>query len=145
MRSKEFLNRLDHQRITDAIAEAERKTSGEIRVYLQRGELSGDALPIAHKKFHELGMTKTAERNGVLVFVAPRAQKFAVVGDEGIHQKCGEAFWQQLVAGMAAHFRSENFTEAVVHGITGAGDLLAEHFPRQENDRNELPNTIIQE
>ena len=145
MRSKEFLGRLDHKRISDAIADAERKTSGEIRVYIQRGEVPGDALPLAQKKFDELGMTRTAQRNGVLIFVAPRAQKFAVVGDEGIHQKCGREFWQLLVSSMAEHFRKENFTDGLVHGITGAGELLAQYFPREGGDRNELPNTVIEE
>lgn len=145
MRSKDFLSRLDHKRITDAIADAERRTSGEIRVFIQRGEVAGDALRVAQKKFDELGMAKTAQRNGVLIFVAPRAQKFAVLGDEGIHQKCGEQFWQQLVARMAQHFRSENFTDGLVHGITETGTLLAQHFPREKSDRDELPNTIIEE
>jgi uncharacterized membrane protein len=145
MRTKEFLNKLEHQRISDAIAAAEGKTSGEIRVYIQRGEIPGDALPIAQQKFDELGMTKTAERNGVLIFVAPRPQKFAVVGDEGIHQKCGADFWQQLADSMAQHFREQNFTDGIVDGITRAGELLAQHFPRQESDRNELPNTVMEE
>lgn len=144
MRTKEFLSRLEHKRISEAIAAAERKTSGEIRVYIQRGELEGDALPIAQERFQELGMTKTADRNGVLIFVAPRAQKFAVVGDEGIHHKCGAEFWQQLVDSMAAHFRNNNFTDGMVQGITTAGEQLARHFPRQSADKNELPDTVIE-
>ena len=89
-------------------------------------------------------MTATRERNGVLIFVAPRAQKFAVIGDEGIHQRCGDAFWQQLVAVDAGtHFQAENFTDAVVHAIDQTGELLsAQHFPRRPDDRNELPNTV---
>ncbi len=145
MRSKEFLDRLDHKRIVAAIAAAEAKTSGEIRIYLQRGEVAGDALPVAEKKFHELGMTKTRERNAVLIFVAPRAQKFAVIGDEGVHQKCGAEFWDRLVGEMQAHFKSEKFTEALLHGISNAGDLLGRFFPRGPGDRNELPDAVIEE
>ncbi|MGZ4967423.1 MAG: TPM domain-containing protein [Chthoniobacterales bacterium] len=144
MRSKEFLDRLDHKRISDAIAEAERKTSGEIRVFVQRGEVKGDVLLLAQKKFADSGMHKTAQRNAVLIWIAPRAQKFAIVGDEGVHQKCGEEFWQKLVDEMQAHFKDENFTHALIHGIHSAGELLARFFPREKGDKNELPNTIIE-
>ncbi len=145
MRSKEFLTRLDHDRIVAAIAAAEAKTSGEIRLYIQRGEIAGDPLTVAQRKFHELKMHKTARRNSILIFVAPRAQKFAVVGDEAVHQKCGDEFWRYLVDEMQAHFKKENFTEALIHGIQNAGDLLARFFPRQASAKNELPNTIIEE
>ncbi|HXM74516.1 MAG TPA: TPM domain-containing protein, partial [Chthoniobacterales bacterium] len=89
MRTKEFISKLDHDRIVKAIQEAESKTSAEIRVYLQRGKLADDAVNAARKRFQKLGMHKTAERNAVLIFVAPRAHKFAVVGDQAIHEKCG--------------------------------------------------------
>src|SRR5437660_435015 len=117
MRTKEFMSRLDHDRIVKAISGAEAKTSGEIRVFIQRGEVDEDPLVFATRKFHDLGMTKTAERNAVLILVAPRARKFAVVGDKGIHQKCGEEFWNGLVATMRDHFRREAFTDALVEGI----------------------------
>jgi uncharacterized membrane protein len=144
MRTKEFMSRLEHQRIVSAIAAAEAKSSGEIRVFVQRGELAEDALPVAEKKFLELGMEKTAARNGVLIYVAPRAQKFAVVGDEGVHQKCGAEFWQRLIETMRAHFKREAFTEAIVEAVESTGQLLAQHFPRSGNDRNELPDDIIE-
>jgi uncharacterized membrane protein len=141
MRTKEFLNRLEHDRIVRAIAAAEKKTSGEIRVYIKRGEVS-DTVQAAREQFEKLGMTATRERNGILIFVAPRSQKFAVLGDAGIHQRCGDAFWQQLVDAMQQHFRAENFTDAVVHAIDRAGELLAAEFPRRPDDRNELPTAV---
>lgn len=141
MRTKDFIEKLDHPRIVKAIAEAEKKTSGEIRVFVQRGEIA-DPVAAARKRFEKMGMTKTRDRNGVLIFVAPRAQKFAVIGDDGVHAKCGEAFWQQLIEAMQAHFKAENFTDAVVHAVEQTGDLLASHFPRRPDDRNELPNTV---
>ncbi len=144
MRSKEFMARLDHKRIVAAIAAAEAKTSGEIRVFVQRGEVADDPLPIAEKKFIELGMEKTAERNAVLILVAPRARKFAVVGDQGVHQKCGPAYWERLVATMRDHFQREAFTEALLEGINSTGELLAAHFARQADDRNELPDDVIE-
>lgn len=143
MRSKEFLNRLDHKRISGAIAAAEESTSGEIRVFIQRGEI-GEPLITAEKKFQELGMHRTAGRNAILIFVAPRAQKFAVVGDEGVHQKCGTEFWQSLVDTMSQQFKSENFTGALVEAIQSAGQLLTQHFPRQGDDRNELSDDVIE-
>ncbi|MBA3273762.1 MAG: TPM domain-containing protein [Chthoniobacterales bacterium] len=144
MRTKDFMARLDHKRIVDAIAAAEKKTSGEIRVFVQRGEVADDPLPFAEKKFLELGMEKTAERNAVLILIAPRAQKFAVVGDEGIHKKCGAEFWEPLVATMRGHFQREEFTGALVEAIVTAGDVLAEHFSRASDDRNELSDEVVE-
>ena len=73
MRTREFLSKLEHDQIVESIREAESKTSGEIRVVIQRGKLKTDPLLAAQKKFHRLGMHKTRERNAVLIFVAPRA------------------------------------------------------------------------
>ena len=144
MRTKEFLNRLEHARIIATIGAAEAKSSGQIRVYIQRGTVTDDALPIAQAKFEELGMQKTRERNAVLIFVAPRARKFAIVGDEGVHAKCGTEFWQRLVNGMQAHFTAEKFTDALVEAIDDSGKLLAQHFPRTSKNANELPDEIIE-
>jgi uncharacterized membrane protein len=144
MRTKDFLGKLDHDRIVAAIREAEGKSSGEIRVYVQRGELEGDAFDHARKKFAKLGMQATRERNGILIFVAPRAQKFAVIGDEGVHRKCGNEFWQQLVERMRAHFQNESFTDALMEAIEEAGKLLANHFPKTSAPRNELPDEIVE-
>jgi len=144
MRTKTFLSQLDHERIVRAIKEAEVKSSGEVRVFVQRGEFEGDPVIAAQKKFHELRMDATRERNGILIFVLPRAQKFAVIGDEGIHQKCGPEFWQRLVESMRAHFKREEFTAALVEAIETAGQLLAQHFPRQSGDRNELSDEVFE-
>lgn len=144
MRTHRFLSQLDHDRIVGAIKGAEAKTSGQIRVYLQRGKFEEEALPLAQKKFLQLGMEKTKERNGVLIFVAPRAQKFAVIGDEGIHQKSDEHFWEELVEKMRAHFQREEFTDALVEAIDSAGQLLARYFPRTSAATNELPDEIVE-
>src|SRR6266536_2740382 len=112
MRTKEFLNKLEDDRIVNAIREAESKTSGEIRVYIQR-----------------LRMYKTRERNAVLIFVAPRARKFAVVGDKAIHEKCSEEFWQHIVNGMRTHFQNEKFNHALTEVIREIGKVLTAHFP----------------
>src|SRR5438045_8330556 len=93
MRTHHFLRRLDHNRIIQAIKKAEGKSSGQIRVFVQRWKFEEDALPRAQKKFLQLGMQKTRDRNAVLIFVAHRAHKYAVIGDVGVHEKCGEVFW----------------------------------------------------
>jgi len=144
MRTREFLGKLEHDRIVRAIREVESKTSGEIRVFIQRGKLNADPLPVAQKKFQRLGMHKTRERNAVLIFVAPRAHKFAVVGDEAIHQKCGDEFWQRVVTAMHHCFRQNKFTEGLGGAITIIGDMLGQHFPRGPADTNELPDEVIE-
>jgi uncharacterized membrane protein len=144
MRTKQFLNKLEHERIVSAIRDAESKTSGEIRVYIQRGKLNTDPLISAQRKFHRLRMHKTSERNAVLIFIAPRAHKFAVVGDQAIHEKCGEKFWQQVVDRMREHFQKEKFSRAIVEGIEEVGKLLGTHFPRTAIPSNELPDEIVE-
>jgi uncharacterized membrane protein len=144
MRTHNFIRQLEHDRIVAAIKKAEASTSGQIRVFLQRGTFEEDALERAQKKFIQLGMQKTAERNAVLIFVAPRAQKFAVIGDEGVHAKCGEKFWQELVARMREHFLREDFTEALLEAVEATGALLAKHFPKTGDSTNELPDDIIE-
>jgi len=144
MRTKEFLSKLEHDRIVQVIREAELKTSGQIRVYIQRGKLNADPLTAAQKKFDRLGMHKTSERNAVLIFVAPRAHKFAVVGDKAIHEKCGEEFWQRVVDVMRTHFQNEKFSHAIVEAIEEIGRLLAAHFPKESRSSNELPDEIVE-
>jgi uncharacterized membrane protein len=145
MRTKEFLSKLEHDRIVAAIRDAESKTSGQIRVFIQRGKLEVDPLIAAQKKFHRLGMHKTPERNAVLIFVAPRAHKFAVVGDKAIHEKCGETYWQRVVELMRERFRSERFTDAIVDAVRHIGDVLSRHFPAASCDPNELPDQVIED
>ena len=144
MRTREFLSKLEHDRIVQAIRKAESKTSGEIRVFIQRGKLKSDPLVAAQEKFHQVRMHKTRERNAVLIFVAPRAHKFAVVGDKLIHEKCGEEFWQRIVEGMRRHFQNEKFSHALVEAITEIGKVLAAHFPKTSTPSNELRDEIAE-
>lgn len=144
MRTRDFLSRLEHARIVSAIREAESKTSGEIRIYVQRGKFEADPVMVAQKKFQRLGMYKTRERNAVLIFVAPRAHKFAVIGDKAIHEKCGEQFWQHVVDGMRVHFQEEKFSHALTEAINEVGKVLATHFPRTSANANELPDEIVE-
>ena len=141
MKHREFLKQLRHDDIVAAIKSAEQKTSGEIRVFISCKNVD-DAVATAQAQFDRLGMTKTRERNGVLIFVAPRAHKFAVIGDVAVHQKCGDAFWSALAGEMTGHFKNSEFTSGIVHGIQKAGELLAAYFPPQAGDGNELPDQV---
>jgi uncharacterized membrane protein len=141
MHHKEFISQLDEQRIERAIADAEKKTSGEIRVYISHKERH-DALEFAKKRFDELGMSRTKQRNAVLIYLVPRTQQFAVLGDLGINGKCGEAFWKQIVAGMAPRMKERQFTEAIIEAIREIGSALQQHFPAARDDIDELPNKI---
>ena len=144
MRTREFLSKVEHDRIVAAIRDAEARTSGEIRVFVQRGKLNANPLVAAQKKFHQLRMHTTRERNAVLIFVAPRAHKFAVVGDKAIHEKCGDEFWQRVVDGMRVHFQNEKFSHALVEAIQEVGKALAAHFPGAPTNTNELPDDVLE-
>lgn len=141
MKARDFLKQLRHDEIVAAIRESEKKTSGEIRVYITRQPIE-DPLPAAQMHFVQMGMEKTRERNGVLIFVAPRSHKFAVVGDTGVHTRCGEVFWTTLAKEMSGHFKKSEFTKGIVHGVQKAGELLAQHFPRRPGDANQLSDEV---
>lgn len=144
MNTKAFIQRLDHQELEAAIADAESRTSGEIRVLVHRQPVT-DAVAFAQSEFLRLGMANTRDRNGVLIFVAPASQAFALIGDEAVHQKCGDAFWRELAATVEAGFRREDFTGALIGAIASTGGLLALHFPRRSDDTNELSNQVIEQ
>lgn len=142
MRPKDFYDQLDDARVVAAIAATERRTSGEIRVFISRRRLGrDDVLQRAQARFEKLGMTATAERNGVLLYLLPRDRKFAILGDRGIHEKCGDSFWTAIAARLRERLARGEFTDGVVEAITRAGEALAEHFPSR-GDSNELPDRI---
>jgi uncharacterized membrane protein len=130
MHPKAFSKHLQHDGIVAAIHDAERSTTGRIHVSISAKHVD-DAVAAAQKEFLRLGLNQSPGRNGVLIFVAPRAHKFAVIGDEAVHAKCGEIFWRQLADAMSSYFRKSEFTPGILHGVKKAGELLAEHFPRQ--------------
>jgi uncharacterized membrane protein len=141
--TRTFVDHLDDGKIVEAIRAAEARTRGEIRVHVT-SEAVGDPHAAAAETFVRLGMARTAERNGVLLFVSPRAQTFAVIGDVGVHERCGQGFWREVAAVMQDGFRQGRFLEAVLLAIAKVGDLLAQEFPRPGGggDRNELPDDV---
>jgi len=144
MKHRRFVSRLDHERIHAAIRAAESKSSGEIRVMVSH-KPAPDPVATAQQAFLRLGMQATKHRNGVLIFVAPHSRTFAVIGDEAVHAKCGDAFWRELAEAMTGHFKREDFTAGLLHGINRAGELLAAHFPHEPDDRNELPDDVVED
>ena len=143
MQTDAFVKALDHGRIVAAIKGAEGRSRGEIRVHVAEGPVD-DPEAAARADFERLGMTKTAERNGVLILVAPESQAFAVVGDSGIDERCEEGFWSAVAGKMHEELAEGHFTEGIVAAVERIGDELARHFPRRsgETDENELPDTI---
>lgn len=141
MKVRHFFSKLDSERVVAAIGRAEAGTSGEIRVHVTRRE-PDDIEARARERFEKLGMTATAERNGVLLYIAPRVRKFQILGDTGIHEKCGDEFWKETAAAMEQAFRGGQFTEGLIAGIERVGALLKEHFPRGTKEKNELPDEI---
>ena len=128
--------------IVASIREAERRTSGEVRVYVESRCSYMDALDRAVELFKEMGMEATAQRNGVLVYVAIRDHQLAVLGDAGIHEKVGTEYWDKEVMKMVMAFNRDNYAEGIVRCVTDIGMALKEHFPYQADDRNELPDDI---
>lgn len=143
MKPNDFLAQLDDAQIVTAIAEAERRTSGEIRVFVSRRPLGKDDVQRrAEARFLKLGMTATAARNGVLFYFVPRDRRFAIVGDRGIHERCGPEFWREIAAALHEDLARGDFTRGLVAAIQRAGEALARHFPVAPDDRDELGNTV---
>ncbi|HEV8611545.1 MAG TPA: TPM domain-containing protein [Thermoanaerobaculia bacterium] len=139
-----FFSQLDNDRIVSAIADAEGRSSGEIRVHVTHRKPE-DLEARARRRFELLGMTRTADRNGVLFYIAPSIRRFQILGDSGIHDRCGPDFWKEVAAGMEESFQRGEFTDGIIRGVEKVGEVLARHFPRSSADRDELPNAIDEE
>lgn len=129
-------------RIKAAIQEAEKQTSGEIRVCAEK-HCPEEILDRAAWYFDELGMQKTAARNGVLIYIALSDRQFAIIGDAGINAVVGNEFWNETRDTMISWFKKGELAEGLIAGIRKAGLALREHFPGTDGDRNELPDDIV--
>jgi uncharacterized membrane protein len=142
MHRRKLFSLVDKERVRKAIVEAEKQTSGEICVSVARF-FWGRVRPAAERAFRRLGMTNTRLRNGILFFIVPARKRFIVLGDEGIHAKVGQDFWDEIAADMTGHFRKGEFREGILAGIQAAAAGLALHFPYEPTtDVNELPDDI---
>lgn len=131
----------DQDKIIHAINLAEGKTSGEIRVAVER-KLKGPVLERAEFFFNKLGMENTVNKNGVLIYIAVDDHQFAIIGDAGIYEKVEEDFWNCTKDLMIEQFKTNNLVEGLIQGIQSAGKQLKIYFPVAEDDINELPNEV---
>ena len=142
MTRQQLLKSVDGDRVKAAIEQAEAQTSGEIVVSVAPF-FWGNVAKAARRAFVRLGIAQTRLHYGVLFFIVPSRRSFVVLGDQGIHEKVGQDFWNGIAAHVSRHFREGNFTEGLVHGITEVGRQLAAHFPYDRStDINELPDDV---
>jgi uncharacterized membrane protein len=141
MKASAFFTKEQQAQILSAIKEAENASSGEIRVHIETS-CKGEVLDRAAWIFRKLGMQKTAERNGVLFYLAVKDKKFAIIGDGGINAKVPEGFWDNVKDLLQKNFREGKFTEGLSEGIILAGEQLKSHFPHSRDDVNELSDEI---
>lgn len=141
MSVENFFSKEQKRQITDAIAEAELNTSGEIKLHME-GHCSIDVLDRAAYVFGKLKMHETAQRNGVLFYLAVHDHKFAILGDAGINQLVPENFWDEIKETMLGYFKAGKFTEGLTKGILMAGEQLKANFPFHKDDVNELSDEI---
>lgn len=140
-REKFFFSADEEASIVKAIQSAETNTSGEIRIRVE-GTSGKDVYKRAVEVFEKLGMQKTELRNGILFYLSTEDKQFALIGDQGIHQKVSDDFWSTVKDEVIQEFSKGNFTEGLCNGIIKCGNALAEYFPYQSDDVNELPDEI---
>lgn len=138
---KKLISSSDEARLIKAIQFAELQTSGEIRVHIEK-KSKGDPLEECKKKFAELNMNQTKDRNGILFYLAINSKSFAVWGDEGIHQKVRADFWDSIKDCAIGHFKQNDLMTGIEKSVTLCGEKLTEYFPLQTDDTNELSNEI---
>ena len=141
MKATKFFSKGQQAAIIQAIANAEKNTSGEIRVQLD-DTCKGDVLDVAAGHFKRLKMHKTELHNGVLFYISVDDRKFAIIGDKGIHEKVPANFWDSVRDIVLTHFKKQEFDIGLIKGIEMAGEKLSAFFPYQKNDTNELTNDI---
>ena len=143
-KKKDFFSAEEQQLIIDAIRNAEMMTSGEVRVFVENKCSYVDAIDRAAELFFQLEMQKTDDRNAVLVYVAMKDRQLAVFGDEGIHKKVGNEYWNNEVHKMITNFNKENYATGISEVVKDIGEALTKNFPfNNDTDKNELPDDIV--
>jgi len=141
MTRTQLLKSIDSNRVKQAIEQAEDQTSGEILVSVAPF-FWGSVDKLARRTFVRLGVNRTQGRNGVLFFIVPSRRLFVVLGDQGIHEKVGQEFWNAVAGHLTDHFRAGEFTEGLIQGIAEVGRQLKTHFPYDKSDINELSDDV---
>jgi uncharacterized membrane protein len=139
-----FFSEEERKDIVEAVKSAEKRTSGEIRVYVESKCPFMDAIDRAEQVFFKLEMQKTDDRNAVLVYAALKDRQLAVFGDAGIHRKVGDEYWNTVVKKMISNFNRNNYADGIRQCVIDIGEALHEHFPYDnDTDKNELPDDIV--
>lgn len=139
---EKFLSVNDEEQIIEAIRKAEKSTSGEIRVHIERSHGKQDIFERAMEVFHILKMDNTKQENGVLIYVAVEDRDFVIYGDRGINDVVPADFWESTKDAIVAQFKNGNYKQGLIDGILKAGEQLKTHFPWSEETANELSNNI---
>ena len=142
-KAEDYFTPHQKQVIVAAIKQAEKQTSGEVRVFIESKCQYVNAIDRAKELFEKLDMHKTEERNAVIVYVALKHRQLAIFGDAGIYEKVGQSFWNEQLKQMLQHFNREDFVEGIASVVNKIGEALHQHFPYQKNDLNELPADIV--
>lgn len=143
-KKKQFFTKEDNHLIVKAIRQAEKRTSGEVRVFVESRCSWMDSIDRAAEIFYLLKMQETEQRNAVLVYIAMKDHQLAVFGDEGIHKKVGMDYWNKLVAEMLSSFNNNDYGKGIAECVIQIGHALETNFPYDsETDRNELPDEIV--
>lgn len=133
----------DEERMVEAIRSAEKQTSGEIRLFVESKCAYINPVDRAIELFAELHMHETKERNGVLLYIAMKDRQLAIYGDEGIHNKLGQSYWEEKVATILSEFNKLQYTDGICKIIGDIGNALKNHFPYESDDKNELSDGIV--
>lgn len=140
-----FLTTTEEEEIIEAIRTAELKTSGEIRIHIEKTSKGSDAANRALEVFHFLKMDNTKLQNAVLIYLAVHDKTFVIYGDKGINDVVTKEFWDSTKNIMQSHFKSGNFKQGLIDGILKSGEQLAKYFPWEHGNNNELTNEISKE
>ncbi len=138
-----FFSEAEKEKIVAAIKHAELNTSGEVKVHVEELCTEADPLERAKEVFLYLSLHKTAQRNGVLFYLALDSRQFAILGDAGINSKVAPDFWYEIKLAMQNHFTEGDFVHGLCNGVGMTGEALQKHFPYQKDDKNELSNEIV--
>jgi uncharacterized membrane protein len=141
--ARSLFNPADEERIVAAIRAAEKRTSGEIRVFIESKCRFVDPVDRAAEVFFGLKMEQTEDRNGVILYVAMKHHQLAIFGDEGIHKIVGTEFWNAEVQKILREFNAEHYVDGIIAIVNDIGEALIKHFPYEQEDKNELPDNIV--
>lgn len=141
---KRFFSAEEQESIVEAVRNAEHRTSGEVRIFVESRCKFMDAVDRAIEIFQQLKMDQTKDRNAVLIYLAIKDRQLAILGDEGIHKRVGQEYWNQKVKQMISGFNKQDQVKAIIHCVKEIGEALHENFPYDSTtDKNELPDDMV--